>query len=63
MIHHATQTIVDVVGVRDAAVLMGIVLSWNPVTLLVRCEVREAGVGSQWAGQERSDILLSCIDR
>ena len=58
MIHHATQTIVDVDGVRDAAVLMGIVLSCNPVTLLVGCEVWEAGVGSDCAGQERSDILL-----
>ena len=45
VIHHATQTIVDVGGGRAAAVLMGLVLSWNPVTLLVRCEVREAGVG------------------
>ena len=63
VIHHVTHPIVVVVGAMDGAVLMDIVLSLHPVVLLLRCEVREAGVGSHWAGQERSDILLSCIDR
>ena len=57
--HHATQIIVGVTGLGSAAVLMSVVLSYYPVTLLVRCEVREAGVGSHWAGQQRSNILLS----
>ena len=60
--HHATQIIVGVTGLGSAAVLMSVVLSYYLVTLLVRCEARGAGVGSHWAGQQRSNILLSCID-
>ena len=60
--HHATQIIVGVSGLGSAGVLMSVVLSYYLVTLLVRCEARGVGRGFILGGQQRSNLLLSCID-